>query len=549
MTSLLFHRRATATVLTARLPPVLMRSMTRLSAPRAATFVAVTRIGATASRPTRIAQSIPFRSICTNEEAALGKLSSPKPIPGNDVSKAKSAGSRTEQKQSKYAAPWPTSGRWNGRKWAFWITFPLIISIVPASQAYGWERVWARKANMEEGWMIWTIESTWVEQDADSATPAAADLAKMGLCRRLVLHDLSASLYRSLKDKVAMLDEAVAEYVLYSYGVAANWYLNAPSNKVATAHLIALNTAVFLAWRVAALRRPWTQFMLKYFMDRPFPAGQRWRRSGNMYRAPFSHPSLAHFLVAQAASWSVAPAALQVMEERMQSNPGAQHKSRDVFGGVGLGCNHLLWATFLTSAIGGAFFSRRWSYELFRHCTLPVERLAPGEVRPMMRMHWRARYSGAGAGIFGLLSFVVQEEHQAGKDADQRARLALPFLRSEYTLPARETFLVLCAFDALCILRGVRVQSTSSAARLGGAVWGLLCIPAVLHSSLIVKALRAMWDLPQDSLKHVGERAEAREGGKRHINEQRAAMGDAPRRQGQAESFSHRRPIADSLRE
>ncbi|KAN0063947.1 hypothetical protein ACQY0O_003553 [Thecaphora frezii] len=101
------------------------------------------------------------------------------------------------------------------------------------------------------------------------------------------------------------LPEGVKEVVGRSYVMVAEQYLNLPTSKEVLLPIIALNTLVFLSWRLAPARGSMEHFLSRHFLHRP--------SSGRLYTmltSTFSHRGGLHFLFNNFALWSIGGGAL-----------------------------------------------------------------------------------------------------------------------------------------------------------------------------------------------------------------------------------------------
>ncbi|PWN27498.1 hypothetical protein BDZ90DRAFT_180641 [Jaminaea rosea] len=265
---------------------------------------------------------------------------------------------------------------------------------------------------------------------------------------------------------ISRFSDDTRQLVSRNYLWAAEWYLNLPTGKMAVVPIVALNTAIFLSWNLSALRPSWRIFMYRNFTD----MHHSWRRPWTVYMASFSHSSLMHFGFNQYAMWSVGAAALALgTQEQIDRSKAAGGQAPKAPPETDL--KYQLWAAFLTAAVCGSSVSRVSSkislVRLMRRALASPQDLA---LHRKVQENVMGRSLGSSAGVYGLFA-AAAVQYGTGPDAGWH-RIGFIGLPAEWSLPMGQGFLLLCCFDAICLITGFRFFD--HAAHLGGAAAGAL---------------------------------------------------------------------------
>lgn len=127
---------------------------------------------------------------------------------------------------------------------------------------------------------------------------------------------------------------------MYTWG--AEGYLNLPESKLILVPIIAVNTVIFLGWRVSmlpSLRYSFEQFMKRHFLHAPASG-----RSYTLLTSTFSHMGPLHFLLNNAVLWSFGASALMIHSFHAGEDGKGKHTPESSLG------PHF-WAFFATAGV------------------------------------------------------------------------------------------------------------------------------------------------------------------------------------------------------
>lgn len=368
--------------------------------------------------------------------------------------------------------------RYNGRAIFFWLAwFPLVFGI-PTYLSNRHDRKLVELAEGKTG----VADSILKRFSFAGLRERIGDRALLEAVWRHKMADDLGKGYKSLMSTLAVLPQEAKVAVSRAYLSIGDRFLNLPTGQMSVVPIIAVNTLVFLGWRVAALRPHWQKFMYRHFTD-----SMSWKRPWTPYLSSFSHQSLGHFAFNQIALWSVGSFALETLTQKTVDRLSTEQGGRP-WDPPEVDYKYQAFAAFLFCATLGAMASRVFSRaSVFGGAFRMRIGANAAQARFKVQDNILRHSLGSSAGVYGL--FAVSAYAYAGEDDGGRHRIGIIFMPSDWSLPLSTGFLMLCSFDLICLLTGRKFFD--HAAHLGGAAAG--AVWAWTAQSSIWIRLRDCW--------------------------------------------------------
>ncbi|CAO1615225.1 unnamed protein product [Sympodiomycopsis kandeliae] len=330
--------------------------------------------------------------------------------------------------------------------------------------AFAGSAVWSREENRALKERLLTQSKASVSGSLDSIFAQVSKMMGGGQSEELMAlrkawaYDTASRLgeyYKSLMRSLKGMPEDFQTLVSRVYLSSVDWYVNLPSHKLAMVPVMAIDTVVFLAWRVPSLNK----FMMTHFLD---VAG-----SGKVYTmitSAFSHQSLAHFALNSIALWSFGSLALDVNHNPTKGSLGEKAPEIDT--------RPRLLGFFVCGALMSGFasrFNKNVNYALFRRIYNKAlkgnnpTKYTLSELGKMSRLYVKSGSLGSSGVAYGIVVLTALNL--------PHINIGIIFIPG-LSCDIQTGVLCMVLLDTIGLLWGWRLFD--HAAHLGGALFGYL---------------------------------------------------------------------------